>query len=68
MRALTAAPRHSPAGLRLRAPDGRSLRLLMRSAQVLGVTCEAHTGRGRQILSVGGRGAVTLRSTTRAAP
>ncbi|MFF5234342.1 hypothetical protein [Dactylosporangium sp. NPDC000521] len=64
---LTAAPRHSRAGLRLRAPDGRSLRLLMRSAQVLGVACEAHTGRGRQILSVGGRGAVTLRSTTRAA-
>ncbi|MEV4133774.1 hypothetical protein AB0J72_16580 [Dactylosporangium sp. NPDC049742] len=64
---LTGAPRHSRAGLRLRAPDGRSLRLLMRSAQVLGVTCEAHTGRGRQILSVGGRGAVTLRSTTRAA-
>jgi hypothetical protein len=63
---LTAAPRHSPAGLRLRAPDGRSLRLLVRSAQVLGVTCEAHTGRDRRILSVGGRGAVTLRTTTRA--
>lgn len=65
---LTAAPRHSAKGLRLRAADGRSLRLLMRSAQVLGVACEAHTGRGRQILSVGGRGAVMLRSTMRAAP
>ncbi|MGI5182359.1 hypothetical protein ACQEVZ_39380 [Dactylosporangium sp. CA-152071] len=65
---LTAAPRHSTSGMRLRARDGRSLRLLARSAQVLGVPSEAHTGRGRQILSVGGRGAVKLRLATHVTP
>jgi len=62
---LTAAPRVSPAGLRLRSRDRSLMRLLLRAAQVLGVPCQARTGQGTQTIHASGRGVSALLSTIR---
>ncbi|GAA4263521.1 hypothetical protein [Dactylosporangium darangshiense] len=65
---LTAAPRVSSTGLQLRARDRSSARLLLRAAQLLGVTGQARTSRGFQVVRVEGRGVITLLSTVRSVP
>ncbi|MET7424499.1 hypothetical protein [Dactylosporangium sp. NPDC005555] len=65
---LTAAPRVSSAGLRLRERDRASVRLLVRAAQILGVTCHARNARGFQVIHVEGRDVITLLSTIRSSP
>ncbi|WP_432842754.1 hypothetical protein [Dactylosporangium sp. CA-092794] len=65
---LTAAPKVSGAGLRVRARHWSTVRLLVRAAQVLGVTCQARTAQGFQVVHVEGRGVITLLSTVRALP
>ncbi|MFB9179264.1 hypothetical protein ACFFX1_14085 [Dactylosporangium sucinum] len=64
---LTAAPRVSSAGLRLRERHRASVRLLLRAAQLLGVTCQVRPARGSQSIHVEGRGVITLLSTIRLA-
>ncbi|WP_238014672.1 hypothetical protein KZZ52_15390 [Dactylosporangium sp. AC04546] len=62
---LTAAPRASSSGLRLRERHRSSVRLLVRAAQVLGVTCQVRPANGVQTICVTGRGVITLLSTIR---
>ncbi|MEV0128453.1 hypothetical protein AB0H83_08300 [Dactylosporangium sp. NPDC050688] len=65
---LTAAPKVSATGLRLRTRDRSSARLLVRSAQVLGVASKVRTASGFQCIHVEGRGVLTLLATVRAIP
>lgn len=62
---LTAAPRVSQAGLRLRLRDRSAVRLLLRAAQVLGVACQARAGGGSQVVHAEGRGMIALLATVR---
>jgi hypothetical protein len=64
---LTAAPRVSSTGLRLRERNRSSVRLLLRAAQLLGVTCQVRPARGFQTIHVEGRGVITLLRTIRPA-
>ncbi|MET7397018.1 hypothetical protein ABZS66_26390 [Dactylosporangium sp. NPDC005572] len=61
---LTASPRVSHTGLRLRSRDRSSVRLLVRAAQVLGVACRA----GSRVVQAEGRGIIVLLSTVRPVP
>ena len=65
---LTAAPKVSGTGLRLRTRDRSSARLLVRSAQVLGVASRVRAAPGFQCIHVEGRGVLTLLATVRAVP
>ncbi|MER7277827.1 hypothetical protein ABT369_25640 [Dactylosporangium sp. NPDC000244] len=64
---LTAGPKVTASGLRVRERHRSSVRLLVRAAQVLGVTCRARPARGYQTIQVAGQGVITLLSTIRPA-
>jgi hypothetical protein len=65
---LTASPKMSSAGLRLRQRNRSSVRLLLRAAQLLGVTCRASPVRGFPTIHVEGPDAITVLSTVLTTP